>query len=140
MIDSMHKASFVPQDMGVIARKMCICADPLAISILIYVLSFQRPPRTVGNGVGQGGQVIHGLHRLTPVCLRLTYIPVSKVQCPKSSWMEGGMALYTWWAIFAGPPPGQCGNVSVLKKWKLQMERLWKVKTQQVWVPQEWRL
>lgn len=79
MINSMHKASFVPQDMGVIARKMCICADPLAISILIYVLSFQRPPRTVGNGVGQGGQVIHGLHRLTPVCLRLTYIPVSKV-------------------------------------------------------------
>lgn len=60
MINSMHKASFVPQDMDIIARKMYICADPPAISILIYELSLQRSPRTAENGVGQGEQVIHG--------------------------------------------------------------------------------
>lgn len=43
-----------------IAGKRYICADPPAISIEIYELSLQRPPRTAENGVGQGGQVIHG--------------------------------------------------------------------------------
>lgn len=74
-------------------------------------------------------------HMLTPVCLRLTNIPMSKV-IMDGEW-NGIIYLVGHLCGASSRPLWKCLCV---KEGKLHMERLWKVKTQQVWVPQEWRL